>query len=304
MECPGRIGQIVTDGIKTIPEYKDATHPNALLTPNATYTRAGRHWYDLSNARAAIGLTGDNRTLVLLTVDGTNGGHGMQVGEVADLLIRDYGVYNALNLDGGGSTTMAIEDPVTHIRRIINSPSDNPPRAEASSFAVYSDGLPPVTTASVSPEANANGWYTAPATVTLDATDLASGILDTPTGWVDQLQYSLAGAQTSDTQTVPGHTASFEISTPGDTTVTYFATDAAGNEEAAKTLTVHLVRPGDLNDDGLADCIDVAIVRAAFGTTPGGPGFNPMADVVADGIINIRDLAFVARKLPIGTKCP
>ncbi len=35
----------------------------------------------------------------------------LTLSEVADLLIRDYGVWNALNLDGGGSTTMAMEDP-------------------------------------------------------------------------------------------------------------------------------------------------------------------------------------------------
>jgi len=233
-------GQIVTNGVTTIPEYKDATHPDELLTEVPPYSRAGRHWYDLSNARTAIGLTQDTRTLVLFTVDGRNGGHGMQVGEVADLLRNDYGVWNALNLDGGGSTTMAMEDPVTHVRQLVNSPSDVPPRAEASNFAVYSDGVAPVTTALASPGANANGWNNTSVTVSLDATDLASGILDTPIGWVDQLQYSLAGAQTSDPQVVLGHTASFGITTPGVTTVTYFATDAAGNEEAAKTLSVRL----------------------------------------------------------------
>ena len=232
--------QIVTSGVTTIPQYKDDTHPDELLTPNATYTRAGRHWYDLSNARTAIGLTQDNRTLVLFTVDGTNGGHGMQVGEVADFLRNNYQVWNALNLDGGGSTTMAMEDPVTHVRRVINTPSDNPPRAEGANLAVYSDGVAPTTTAVVSPSANANGWHKANVTVALDATDLASGILDTPSGWVDQLQYSLAGAQTGATQTVPGRTASFGVSTPGITDVTYSATDAAGNEEAAKALTVKL----------------------------------------------------------------
>lgn len=232
--------QIVTNGVTTIPDYKDAMHPDELVTPNGTYTRGGRHWYNLSNARTAIGLTQDNRTLVLFTVDGTNGGHGMQVGEVADLLIRDYGVYNALNLDGGGSTTMAIEDPLTHVRRIINTPSDNPPRAEGSNFAVYSDGVPPVTTVSVSPAANTNGWNNTNVTVSLEATDLASGILDTPIGWVDQLQFSLTGAQASDPQLVPEASASFGISTSGVTTVSYFATDAAGNDEAARTLAVRI----------------------------------------------------------------
>ena len=242
-------GQILTNGVKTIPEYTDATHPDELLTPGPvpplgplplTYTRAGRHWYDLSNARTAIGVTQDGRTLVLFTVDGTNGGHGLQVGEVADLLKRDYGVWNALNLDGGGSTTMAIEDPVTHLRKLVNVPADNPPRLEATNFAVYSDAFDPVTKVTADPAPNANGWNKAGVSVSLDATDLASGLTDTPAGWVDQLQYSLAGAQAGAETVVPGHSASFEVTAQGITTVSYFATDAAGNEEAARTLDVKI----------------------------------------------------------------
>jgi hypothetical protein len=242
-------GQILTNGVKTIPEYTDATHPNELLTPGPvpplgplplTYTRAGRHWYDLSNARTAIGVTQDGRTLVLFTVDGTNGGHGLQVGEVADLLKNDYGVWNALNLDGGGSTTMAVEDPVTHVRKLVNVPADNPPRLEASSLAVYSDAVDPVTTASVNPPPNANGWNQAAVNVSLDATDLASGLNDTPAGWVDLLRYSMHGAQSAAETVVPGHSASFPVQPEGVTTVGYFATDAAGNEETARTLAVKI----------------------------------------------------------------
>jgi hypothetical protein len=242
-------GQILTNGVKTIPEYTDLTHPDALLTPGPvppfgplplTYTRAGRHWYDLSNARTVIGVTEDGRTLVLFTVDGTNGGHGMQVGEVADLLKNDYRVWNALNLDGGGSTTMAIEDPVTHVRRLVNVPADNPPRLEATNFAVYSDAVDPVTTAIVSPAPNVNGWNQAAVRVSLEATDLASGLNDAPAGWVDLLRYSLAGAQASAETVVPGHSASFGVAPQGVTTVSYFATDAAGNEETARTLDVRI----------------------------------------------------------------
>jgi phosphodiester glycosidase len=241
--------QILTNGVKTIPEYTDATHPDDLLTPGPvpplgplplTYTRAGRHWYDLSNARTAIGVTEDGRTLVLFTVDGTNGGHGLQVGEVADLLKKDYGVWNALNLDGGGSTTMAVEDPVTHVRKLVNVPADNPPRMEASNFAVYSDAVDPVTTANVTPPPNANGWNNGAVSVSLDATDLASGLNDTPPGWVDRLRYSLRGAQTGAETAAPGHAVSFGVAAEGLTTVTFFATDAAGNEETARTLDVKI----------------------------------------------------------------
>jgi hypothetical protein len=69
-------------------------------------------------------------------------------------------------------------------------------RLEAGNFAVYSDAIDPVTTATVNPAPNANGWNPAAVSVSLEATDLASGLNDTRAGWVDLLQYSLAGAQT------------------------------------------------------------------------------------------------------------
>ena len=39
----------------------------------------------------------------MFTVDKAGGSLGMTPGEIANLLISNYGVYNALNLDGGGS---------------------------------------------------------------------------------------------------------------------------------------------------------------------------------------------------------
>jgi hypothetical protein len=132
--------QIVTDGAKTIPVYADATHAGALLTPGGPgegYSNA-RSWYDALNARTVLGLSRDSRTLTLFTVDRSGDSLGMQVGEAADVLMRDYGVWNALNLDGGGSTSLAMEDPVTHERALINRSSDNPAgRAVGSSLAVF-----------------------------------------------------------------------------------------------------------------------------------------------------------------------
>jgi len=55
----------------------------------------------------------------------------------ADMLLRE-GAYNAINLDGGGSTTLAMEDPVSHHPRIVNFSSDNPNgRSVASSLAIF-----------------------------------------------------------------------------------------------------------------------------------------------------------------------
>jgi hypothetical protein len=60
---------------------------------------------------------------------------------------------------------------------------------------------------------------------------------------------------------------------------------------------------GDVNRDGKVDCADLAIVRALFGKKTGEPGFDARADVVADSIIDVRDLAFVSQRLPAGTRC-
>jgi hypothetical protein len=241
--------QIITDGVKSIPLYRDAAHPDApLIGPGNNNYSNSNSWYNLVNARSAIGLTQDNRTLVLFTVDvrptmmtdDEERSQGMRVGEVADVLLG-YRVWNALNLDGGGSTSMAMQDPADDVRKVINVSSDPAPgRSEASNLAVYSDGIDPVSTAKASPAANANGWNNTSVTVSLTAKDQRSGNAGNLLGWVDQLQYSLAGAQTSDLKVVAGHAASVAITTPGITTLTYFATDAAGNDEAAKELSVRL----------------------------------------------------------------
>jgi exopolysaccharide biosynthesis protein len=65
------------------------------------------------------------------------GSEGMRLSEVAALLIRDFGVADALNLDGGGSTSMAMED-ASGTPVIVNTSSDNPSgRVVATSLAVF-----------------------------------------------------------------------------------------------------------------------------------------------------------------------
>jgi hypothetical protein len=229
--------QIVTNGVKTIPCYVDTTHPGCTLVgPGPANYSNSNSWYELVNARTSIGLSCDNRALVLFTVDATNGSSGMKVSEVADLLIRDYDVCAALNMDGGGSTSLAIVDPVTGVGALVNSSTDNPNgRANASSLAVFAarDSEPPDTTAQLLPPANANRWNDTSVEVTLSAKDNPGGI-------VKQIEYSLSGAQSSATQIVAGDTAVINVVTEGLTTVHYFATDVAGNSEASKSLTIKI----------------------------------------------------------------
>jgi uncharacterized iron-regulated membrane protein len=131
--------QIVTDGRVTIPLYKDEQHPNGVLTPGSprNYNNA-QSWYDAINARSAIGISRDGRTLTLFTVDAQGDSKGMTIGEAAAMLIGTYGVWNALNIDGGGSTSLVLTDPVSGVPTLVNHSSDNPAgRSVGSSLAVF-----------------------------------------------------------------------------------------------------------------------------------------------------------------------
>ncbi|MCY2926192.1 MAG: phosphodiester glycosidase family protein, partial [Planctomycetota bacterium] len=128
--------QIVTNGNKTIPTYSGTANGGLNLLNGYSDSNS---WYAKAiNARTSIGLSADGNTLTLFTVDKAGGSAGMTVSEVADMLINNYGVYNALNLDGGGSTSMALQDPTTHVGSLVNASSDNSlGRIVGSNLAVF-----------------------------------------------------------------------------------------------------------------------------------------------------------------------
>jgi hypothetical protein len=139
------------------------------------------------------------------------------------------------------------------------------------------DTIPPVTTATVSPGPNSNGWNSTDVTVSLNSTDNEPG----GTG-VKQIQCALTGAQTLDTQTVLGATASVTISAEGLTTLTYFGTDQAGNMEQAKSLTLQIDKtPPVLSGMPASGCtlwppnhklVEVATITAADALSGVAPG--------------------------------
>jgi hypothetical protein len=136
--------QILTNGAVTIPVYLDDAHPSGTLTPgpDGRYDNS-RSWYDLVTARTVVGLSRNRKVLTLVTVDGRAGVSGLTPREIADVLVREFGVWNAINLDGGGSTTMAWRDPTTGLPALLNAPSDGVDgRRVGSSLAVFARAAP------------------------------------------------------------------------------------------------------------------------------------------------------------------
>jgi hypothetical protein len=92
------------------------------------------HFSTTRHPRTAVGYSRDEKTLFLVTVDGRqpNFSIGMTLPELANFMVQ-LGCYQALNLDGGGSTTMVIGD------KVMNSPSDpTGERAVANALLVIS----------------------------------------------------------------------------------------------------------------------------------------------------------------------
>ncbi|MBL1215020.1 MAG: phosphodiester glycosidase family protein [Ignavibacteriae bacterium] len=73
----------------------------------------------LRHPRTAVGFTQDSTKLILVLADGRqeNLSIGIELKKLAELML-ELGCYNAVNLDGGGSSAMVVKN------RLVNSPSD------------------------------------------------------------------------------------------------------------------------------------------------------------------------------------
>ena len=97
--------QILRDG-------KNITADVATIEGTISRNAEARH------PRTAVGISRDGSTLFLLTVDGrSESSGGMTLAELA-IMMRKLGAWQAMNFDGGGSTTMVIDGV------LVNKPSD------------------------------------------------------------------------------------------------------------------------------------------------------------------------------------
>ncbi|GAA4456209.1 phosphodiester glycosidase family protein [Phytohabitans houttuyneae] len=87
--------------------------------------------------RTAVGFSADGRRMYLLTVDGRQAdSRGVTLTELGRLM-AELGAYNALNLDGGGSSTLLAREPGQAAVQVENSPSDGSERPVPNGLALY-----------------------------------------------------------------------------------------------------------------------------------------------------------------------
>jgi exopolysaccharide biosynthesis protein len=100
----------------------------------------GSKFAETRHPRTAVGIDASGRQLTLLVVDGRQPelSIGMTLVELSEEMIR-AGCVTAINLDGGGSTTLVYRDAKSKKLAVLNSPSDSRERAVADVLGVTVD---------------------------------------------------------------------------------------------------------------------------------------------------------------------
>lgn len=92
----------------------------------------GRH------PRTGIGVTSDYSKIMIVTADGRNGYAGLGQKEFGELF-KSLGCYNAINLDGGGSTTLVKKTKAMDRAEVVNKPSGGSLRSLVSGVGIFSN---------------------------------------------------------------------------------------------------------------------------------------------------------------------
>jgi len=109
----------------------------AILVDNGNIPKVFSHDVPGTHPRTAIGFTADKKTMIMAVVDGRQAkSRGMSQQEMAQLMLS-LGAYNALNLDGGGSSTMVVKPFDETQAKVINSPSEGTQRLITNAIGIF-----------------------------------------------------------------------------------------------------------------------------------------------------------------------
>ena len=182
-------------------------------------------------ARTAVGVNRDGTEITVVSIDGrATDSRGMTIQELGDLML-DLGVHNAVNLDGGGSTTLAARRPGTTDVELVNRPSDGSERVVANSLAFFSNApageVTEVAVAPASDAVDADAVFPRLAR-TLSATGLDANLAGVPVDGAFKVDRHLA------LEHIDGDSAVVRGAKPGLAEVRF----AAGREKAETELRV------------------------------------------------------------------
>ncbi|QKG85147.1 hypothetical protein GXN76_12155 [Kroppenstedtia pulmonis] len=87
--------------------------------------------------RTAVGFSRDGKKMILAAVDGRSpASRGMTLWELAEWM-KEQGAWTALNLDGGGSTTLVAREKGREGLKVVNTPSDGDERPVPNGIGIW-----------------------------------------------------------------------------------------------------------------------------------------------------------------------
>ncbi|HHW40262.1 MAG TPA: hypothetical protein GXX19_03790 [Syntrophomonadaceae bacterium] len=119
-------------------EIQTAMGGKDLLVENGQPTGIYSRELEGKFARSALGFTRDGKTLYLVAVEESKESRGMYLRELAGFLADRLGVWRALNLDGGGSTSLAVRPLGDEQNVLVNLPAQGSQRPVPVALGVFS----------------------------------------------------------------------------------------------------------------------------------------------------------------------
>ncbi|MCK9794281.1 phosphodiester glycosidase family protein [Isoptericola sp. 4D.3] len=217
--------------------------PDDWLLEDGEVTSATSDFARLRHPRTAVGLSADGTTAYLVVVDGRQAHSvGASLPELGRFL-GQLGADDAINLDGGGSTTMVARLPGDARTSVLNDPSDGGERLDANGLGLFTpEGSGEVHAFNVRAAVptgdapHADAWRVFPGlhrTLTAAGFDEARAPVDTlPDEWTTTRPGTATVARTGDGAGVVTGVA------PGSTTVRAVAPASGGVATGAADVTV------------------------------------------------------------------
>jgi hypothetical protein len=284
-------------------------HPNIVVDGVAQ-----PDWMDPSNLcgpnpRTMLGISQDKNTLYLAVVDGRSAQSvGMTCAEQGTLM-AGLGAWNALNLDGGGSSTMWLASA-----GVLNAPSDGTERAVGNHLAIFAPDAGTVATIQGTVHAKANGAAIAGAQVTLQGT---SRFAATDTGGAYSMLTLPGTLQIVATKTGYLTVTTSKTVSPGQSVTIDFELENVGGPIGGDAGTVDGGRGDGAAGGAQVDAapgggqVDAAVLGSAQdaavkgGAAPGGSsagcgcgtvGSLPRADAIALAALGVAVVAAIRRR--------
>lgn len=178
-------------------QIKFAIGGGSILVNNGVVPDSFSHDIQQSaTARTAVGVNQDGTRVYLITVDNkTSASRGLRLKTLGEFL-ASKGVYKAINLDGGGSTTMVAKNFATGEVELKNTPSDGSMRYVANALGIVSTASPQDVVAHLTVESKYKQAMTGvPIPLTVTATD--EYYYPVSLTGVNQVSYSVTGVEGS-----------------------------------------------------------------------------------------------------------